>query len=45
MAEPGEPVTTAPRPRWVRLMWLIIGVLLAAALLVHVLTGGFGGHG
>lgn len=44
MTRHDEPPAAA-RPRWVRLMWLIIGVLLAAALLLHLVTGGFGGHG
>jgi hypothetical protein len=32
------------RPRWVLVSWVLLGLLVAAFLVVHVVTGGLGLH-
>jgi len=34
----------AGRPRWVLVAWVILGLLVVAFLVVHVVTGGLGQH-
>lgn len=43
--EGDDPVSVTPsRPRWVSIIWLVIGVVVLAFLIVHVATGGLGQH-
>jgi len=32
------------RPRWVLVCWVLLGLLVVAFLVVHVVTGGLGQH-
>lgn len=51
MAEPtGDrptdgPVPTSRPPTWARVWWILVAVALVAALVLHALGGGLGGHG